>query len=189
MADIKVFPLTTNTVGKPRRESAHVSTVENPITYIVEGQVGQADPSAGASIIQVPHNFDVVDSFMWSPASTFAVTGVSSVNGIDYVEKAGNAIGANYTALSTSLTLHADSPATADTYNGLYIKILIGSNAGQVRKILNQAADVMTLDSGFDNAMTSGTETYMIMGSSLLESADPTGGASIYNVRVTGRYV
>ncbi len=189
MADIKVFPLTTNTVSKPRREPAHVSTVENPISYVVEGQVGQADPSAAASIIQVPHNFDVVDSFMWSPSTTFAVTGVCSVNGLDYVEKAGNAIGANYTAGSTALTLHADSPATAESYTNLYIKILTGTNAGQVRKILAQPSDAVTLDSGFDNAMTSGTETYMIMGSSLLESADPTGGDSVYNVRVVGRYV
>jgi hypothetical protein len=187
MADIKVFPLTTNTVSKPRRESAHVSTVENPITYVVEGRVGQADPSAAASIIQIPHNFDIVDHIMWSPDNTYAVTGAASVNSKDYVES-GNAIGANYTAGSTSLTLHADSPATADAYNNLYIKILTGTNAGQVRKIVDFASDVATLDSGFDAAMTSATETYRILGSSLLESTDPAGGASIYNVRVTGRY-
>jgi hypothetical protein len=188
MADIKVFALTTNTVSKPRRESAHVSTVENPISYVVEGQVGQADPSAAASIIQVPHNFDIVDSFMWSPATTFAVTGISSVNSISQVQGP-LAIGANYLADATTLTLHADSPAGADAFNGLYIKINTGSNAGQVRKILDFASDVATLDSGFDNAMTSGTETYTIMGSSLLESADPTAGDSVYNVRVVGRYV
>ncbi len=187
MADILCYPLTTNTVSKPRRESAHVSTVENPITYVVEGRVGQADPSAAASYIQIPHNFDIVDSIMWSPDNTFAVTGISSVNSKDYVQT-GLAIGANYLAGATTVTLHADSPATADTFNNLYIKILIGANAGQVRKIIDYAADVATLDSGFLSAMTSGTETYRIMGSSLLESADPTGGDSIYNVRVTGRY-
>jgi hypothetical protein len=188
MADIKVFPLTTNTVNKPRRESAHVSTVENPIEYIVEGQVGQADPSAAASIIQIPHDFDIVDSIMWSPATTYAVTGAASVNSKDYVQS-GLAIGANYVAGATTLTLHADSPATADTYNGLYIKILTGANAGMKRKIIDFAADVATLDSGFPNDMTSATETYQIMGSSLLESTDPAGGDSVYNVRVTGRYV
>ena len=189
MADIKVFALTTNTLTKPHRIMAHVSSSEAPIQYSTEGEVGQADPNAAASIIQVPHNFDIVDSFMWSPKTTFAVTGASSVNGKDYVEKAGNAIGANYLAEATTLTLHADSPAGADAYNNLYIKILTGANAGQVRKITDYASDIATLDSGFPAAMTSGTETYMIMGSSLLESADPTGGASIYNVRVIGRYV
>ena len=65
MADIKVFALTTNTLTKPHRIAAHVSSHEAPIQYSIEGEVGQADPSAAASIIQVPHNFDVVDSFMW----------------------------------------------------------------------------------------------------------------------------
>jgi len=188
MADIKVFALTTNTVNKPRRESAHVSTVENPIAYIVEGQVGQADPSAAASIIQVPHDLDVVDSFMWSPATTYAVTGVASVNSISQVQGA-LAIGANYVVGATTLTLHADSPAGADALNGCYLKVMTGANAGQKRKILDFASDVATLSAPFAFAMTSGTETVKIMGSSLLESTDPAGGDSIYNVRVVGRYV
>jgi len=188
MADIKTTVLTTNTLTKPHRIMAHVSSSEAPIQFSIEGEVGIADPSAAAFITGVPHNFDIVDSFMWSPSSSFAVTANPSVNNKSQLQGP-LAIGANYTADSTSLTLHADSPAGADALNGFYIKINTGSNAGQVRKILDFASDVATLDTGFDNAMTSGTETYTIMGSSLLDLADPVGGSAVYNVRVIGRYV
>ncbi len=191
MADIKVTKLTTNTLSKPHRIAAHVSGSEVPIQYSVEGEVGAADPNAAAYITGVPHNFDIVDSFQWCPSSTFAATALAAVNNKSqlYATAGGLAIGANYLADATTLTLHADAPAGADALNGYYIKILTGTNAGQKRKILDFASDVATLDSGFAAAMTSATELYTIMGSSIIDAVDPTGGSAVYNVRVIGRYV
>ena len=188
MADIKVTKLTTNTLSKPHRIAAHVSSSEAPIQYSIEGEVGTVDPNASAFITGVPHDFAIVDSFMFSPSSTFAATALAAVNNKSQLQGP-LAIGANYVVGLLTLTLHADSPAGADALNGFFLKIETGANAGQVRKILDFATDVATLDSGFDNAMTSGTETYTILGSSLIDAVDPTGGDAVYNVRVIGRYL
>jgi hypothetical protein len=166
--------------------SAHVSSVEAPITYMQEGVVKIADPNAADVIVGIPHKFDVVDHVSITPVTSYAVTAAPYIS---YTNKIQGplAIGADYTADSTSLTLHADSPATADALNGFYIRIDSGANQGEIRKILDFASDVATLDAGFDNAMTSGTETYTILGTSIYVTADPTGGDPSWSYLVTGR--
>ena len=185
MADILLYPNTTNTLTQPKRVPAKISTTEAPISYIVEGNLGIADPNAGSVYIGIPHRFGIVDHVSITPLAAVALTGAPYVSSKEYVIT-GKAIGANYTAEATALTLHADSPATADTLNGFYIRIDVGANAGEIRKILDFASDVVTLDSGFPAAMTSATETYTILGTAFIMTADPT-GAPTYSVSVTGK--
>lgn len=186
MADIALQPLTTSVHTLPKRVPAHVSSVEAPISYIQEGQVGIADGSAANLYLGIPHKFRTVDHVSLTPTTSFAITAAAFVEKMDSVQGP-LAIGANYVAGSTTLTLHADSPATADTLNGFYIRIESGANQGEIRKILDFAADVATLDAAFDYAMTAATETYTILGSLVKMTADPTSGDPVYTYSVTGK--
>jgi len=186
MAAILLYPNTTNTLTQPKRVPAHVSSVVAPISYIIEGDVGIADPNAGSVYIGIPHKFPIVDHVSVTPIGAVSLTGAPYVV---YKEKVQGplAIGANYVAEATTVTLHADSPATADTLNGFYIQINAGGNAGEIRKILDfDASQVATLDEGFEFDMTSGSETYTILGSLIIMTVDPT-GAPVYTVSVTGK--
>lgn len=186
MADIALQVLTTSVHTKPKRVPAHVSSVEAPISYVQEGKVGVADASAANLYLGIPHRFSIVDHVSLTPTTSFAITAAPFVEYMDKVQGP-LAIGANYVAGSTSLTLHADSPATADALNGFYIRIESGANQGEIRKILDFASDVATLDSAFEFAMTSATETYTIMGSLVKMTADPTSGDPVYTYSVTGK--
>ena len=188
MADILLYPNTTNTLTLPKRVALDSLSVVANVSHVIEGNLGIADTSAVSGIMGIPHKFTIVDNVTVTPLTTFAITAAPYVYHKDYVQGP-LAIGANYVAEALTLTLHADSPATADTLNGFYIKINTGANAGEIRKILDYASDVVTLESGFDAAMTSATETYTILGTAILMTADPVGGDPTYTVSVTGREV
>lgn len=185
MADILLYPNTTNTLVEEKRVPASASSVVATISNVITGDLGIADPNAASVYIGIPHRFSIVENVTVTPLGAGAVTGAPYVIHKDKVQGA-LAIGANYVAEALTLTLHADSPATADTLNGFYIKIETGANAGEIRKILDYASDVVTLDSGFSAAMTSATETYTILGTALFMTVDPAAAPS-YNVSVTGR--
>jgi len=185
MADILLYPNTTNTLLPSKRIAPNVSSFVAPNSSIIEGDLGIADPNAASVFIGIPHKFKVVNHVSVTPLNAYGVTGAPYVIYKDKVQGP-LAIGANYTAGTTTLTLHADSPATADTLNGFYIQINDGGNSGEIRKILDYASDVVTLDVAFDADMTSATETYTILGTAVFMTADPTGGAPSYTVSVTG---
>jgi hypothetical protein len=186
MADIALYVNAVDTMTPPKRVAADALTVVAPISHIIEGDIGIADKSAASVYIGIPHKFTTVDHVSVTPLTSFAITAAAYVIHKDYVQGP-LAIGANYVAEALTLTLHADSPADADTYNNFYIKINTGANAGEIRKILDYASDVATLDYGFDAAMTSATETYTILGTALFCVADPVGGVPNFSISITGK--